>query len=203
MHTVALGAHTGHLQYFFHSVFRPAVSSLSVCSVARQTAPPPPNNKICLWNVTRSRKNQSRGNKSIHISCSIDFGLNLAPVLLLSRTLSSFFFISCLTCTRLIFLYIFLPLCPSVAGSWPVTPLDTCFSIWLFPFTGSQISPPPPLLFHVVIPFSPLLFSPLANLKRMNAGPSSQLLFSFPADHRRGSTHFNFHLVSDLSHWHH
>ena len=34
--------------FLLFSVVRPAVSRLSMCSVARQTAPPPPNNKICL-----------------------------------------------------------------------------------------------------------------------------------------------------------
>lgn len=47
-HNGSLSAHGPFAVFLLFSVFRPAVSSLSVCSVARQTAPPPPNNKICL-----------------------------------------------------------------------------------------------------------------------------------------------------------
>lgn len=47
-HNGSPSTHRPFAVFLLFSVFRPAVSRLSVCSVARQTAPPPPNNKICL-----------------------------------------------------------------------------------------------------------------------------------------------------------
>lgn len=86
-----------------------------------------------------------------------------APALPLSPTPSSFFLISCLSHMCSIF-YMFLTLCPSVAGPRLVPSSSPAF---LFCFFHLQVHRSAHLLpsFHLLTPFSPLLcFLPRANL---------------------------------------